>query len=326
MTSHEESSFSPELTYPKSDPMPGLAPKGKMASAHALPTHAPDALELSVVIPAHNEEHGAASTIERVRATLEKLHVRYEVIVVDDGSTDGTRTVAERAGARVIVSAKNRGYGSALKRGIAATHSEFIAILDADGTYPPEVLPHFLELAKSADMIVGDRSAAMKNVPFVRRPAKWVLNKLANFLVQTNIPDLNSGLRVFKRDSLERFIPLMPDGFSFTTTITLCMLSSNMDVTYVPIDYGKRVGHSKIRAVDFFNFVMLVLRIVMLFQPLRIFMPLGTVLFLLGVAKTIYDVTLMNLSESAIFFLLAALIIWAMGLIADMISRLHLRP
>jgi hypothetical protein len=99
-----------------------------------------------------------------------------------------------------------------------------------------------------------------------------------------------------------------------------------MRVSYLPIEYGKRIGHSKIRAVDFFNFVLLVLRIVVLFQPLRIFMPLGAMLFLLGIAKTIYDVTLMNLSESAIFCLLAALIIWSMGLIADMISRLHLRP
>jgi len=292
----------------------------------ALPTHLPDRLDVSVVIPAHNEEHGVGATVERVRVVLAKLHATYDVIVVDDGSSDGTRVAAERAGANVIASPINRGYGSALKRGIAATNSDYIAILDADGTYPAEVLPQFLELARSVDMVVGDRSAAMNNVPFVRRPAKWILNKLANFLVRQNIPDLNSGLRVFKRDSLERFIPLLPDGFSFTTTITLCMLSSNMDVAYVPIAYGKRVGHSKIRAVDFFNFVMLVLRIVMLFQPLRIFMPLGGLLFVLGIAKSIYDLTLMNLSESAIFCLLAALIIWSLGLIADMISRLHLRP
>jgi glycosyltransferase involved in cell wall biosynthesis len=264
--------------------------------------------------------------VERVRAVLSKLRVRFDVVVVDDGSSDGTKVAAERAGAQVIVSPVNRGYGSALKKGIAATSSDYVVILDADGTYPPEALPQLLELAKSVDMVVGDRSAAMFNVPFVRRPAKWLLSKLANFLARQNIPDLNSGMRVFKRESLERFIPLLPDGFSFTSTITLCMLSSNMDVTYIPIDYGKRVGHSKLRAVDFFNFVMLVLRIVMLFQPLRIFMPLGSVLFLLGVAKTIYDITLWNLSESAVFCLLAALIIWSLGLIADMISRLHLRP
>ncbi len=296
----------------------------KPASAAISPV--PARLDVSVIIPAHNEEHAAGPTIERVRATLSSLAVTYEIVLVDDGSTDATREAAERAGARVIVSPTNRGYGWALKRGIAASNSNLVAILDADGTYPPEAIPTMLQLVESADMVVGDRSTAMNNVPWVRRPAKWVLSKLANFLAEQKIPDLNSGLRVFKRDSLERFIPLLPDGFSFTTTITLSMLCSSMLVTYLPIEYGKRIGHSKIRAVDFFNFVMLVLRIVMLFQPLRIFMPLGAVLFVLGLAKGIYDLTLMNLSESAIFCLLAALIVWSLGLIADMISRLHLRP
>jgi hypothetical protein len=183
-----------------------------------------------------------------------------------------------------------------------------------------------MEMAQTADMVVGDRSGAMKNVPLVRRPAEWVLSRLANFLAEREIPDLNSGLRVFRRDSLSRFIPLLPDAFSFTTTITLCMLCSKMQVEYIPVDYGKRIGHSKIRPTDFFNFMLLVLRIVTLFQPLRVFLPAGAVLFVLGSAKAVYDLTLMNLSESAIFALLAALIIWSLGLVADMISRLHLRP
>lgn len=306
--------------------------KTKQASLHAAVTSTPTTLpappdfDLCVIIPAHNEEGAVEMTVARVREVLAPLSIRHEIILVDDGSKDGTRAAAERAGARVIASPVNRGYGWALKRGIGASQSAYVAILDADGTYPPEVLPHFLELAQSAEMVVGDRSNAMNNVPWIRRPAKWVLSKLANFLARQKIPDLNSGLRVFQRAPLERFLALLPDGFSFTSTITLCMICSYMRVDYVPIDYGKRIGNSKIRAVDFFNFVMLVLRIVMLFQPLRIFMPLGAVLFALGLAKGIYDLTLMNLSESAIFCLLAALIMWSLGLIADMISRLHLRP
>ena len=295
------------------------------ASAGSI-AHGPERFDLSVVIPAYNEEGAVAETVDRIRAALASLPFRFEIVVVDDGSKDNTRREAKCAGARVLGSSENGGYGWALKRGIAGSDSEYIAIIDADGTYPAETLVPMLEIAKTADMVVGDRSGAMKNVPLMRRPAKWVLNKLANYLADREIPDLNSGLRVFKRDSLKRFIPLLPDAFSFTTTITLCMLCSRMQVEYVPVDYAKRIGQSKIRPRDFFNFILLVLRIVMLFQPLRIFLPLGTVLFLLGAAKTIYDITLMNLSESAIFALLAALIIWSLGLIADMISRLHLRP
>ena len=175
-------------------------------------------------------------------------------------------------------------------------------------------------------MVVGDRGAAMRNVPLVRRPAKWMLNTLANTLARRKIPDLNSGLRVFRRSSLERFIQLLPDGFSFTTTITLSMICSNLRVVYLPISYAKRVGQSSMKPTAFFTFILLVLRIIVFFQPLRVFLPLGAILFVIGAAKTAFDITRMNLSESAIFALLAALVIWSLGLIADMISRLHLRP
>jgi glycosyltransferase involved in cell wall biosynthesis len=286
----------------------------------------PERFDLTVVIPAYNEEGAVADTVEELRATLSRLPLRFEIVVVDDGSVDETRREAKRAGARVLASRTNGGYGSALKRGILNSDSEYVAIIDADGTYPPEALIPMLYMANTADMVVGDRSGAMNNVPLIRRPAKRFLNALANYLARYKIPDLNSGLRVFKRDSLTRFIPLLPDAFSFTTTITLCMLSSKMVVEYVPVGYAKRVGKSKIRPRDFGNFILLVLRILVLFQPLRVFLPLGTALFLLGIAKTIYDITLNNLSESAIFALLAALLIWSLGLIADMISRLHLRP
>lgn len=287
----------------------------------------PRRFDVSVVIPAHNEQRAVGVTVARVRAALSDLGLRFEIVLVDDGSTDGTKVAAEHAGARVLSSPVNGGYGRALKRGIAASESEFIAILDADGTYPPEALAQMLELGKTVDMVVGDRGAAMSNVPLIRRPAKWLLHQLANFLAQRHIPDLNSGLRVFRRESLERFIPLLPDGFSFTTTITLAMLCSKMEVAYLPISYGKRIGRSKIRATDFFSFVLLVLRIIMLFEPLRIFIPFGGMLFALGAGKMIYDFSIRwKLSESAVLFLLAALIVWSLGLIADMIARLHLRP
>lgn len=282
--------------------------------------------ELTIVVPAYNEAKAIGQTMAALKAMLAAANIDGEIVVVDDGSKDGTGDAAEAAGVRVIRLEDNRGYGFALKTGIANSNSKFVAIIDADGTYPAEKIPDMLKLCENADMVVGDRGAAMKNVQWIRRPPKWVLNTLANMLARRKIPDLNSGLRVFKRNSLERFVQLLPDGFSFTTTITLSMICSNLRVVYTPIEYAKRVGTSSMRPTAFFTFILLVLRIIVFFQPLRVFMPLGGVLFLLGMAKAAYDITKMNLSESAIFGILAALVVWSLGLVADMISRLHLRP
>jgi glycosyltransferase involved in cell wall biosynthesis len=283
-------------------------------------------LALSVVIPAYNEEGAVRTTIEEVQAELDRWPIEYEIIVVDDGSTDATRAEAGAAGARIEAHQVNIGYGAALKHGIKASQHPFVAILDADGTYPARYLAPMLDLAREADMVVGDRGAAMKNVPWIRRPAKFLLNTLANFLAEQNLADLNSGLRVFRRAELEPFLPLLPKKFSFTTTVTLCMASNDKRIVYTPIEYRKRVGHSKIRPVDFLNFIVLVLRVSMLFNPLRIFLPLGLMFFAIGCLKLVYDITTWNLSETAVFAFLATIMLWSLGLIADMIGRLHLRP
>ncbi len=293
---------------------------------HLLERPASKFVDVSVVIPAYNEANGIEAGVAQVQEVMSKLPFSFEIIVVNDGSTDGTGTAAERTSARVLHQPGNRGYGAALKRGIAAGNSSFVVITDADGTYPASALPEMFELAREADMVVGDRGAAMRNVPLVRKPAKWVLNTLANYLAQRKINDLNSGLRVFRREALVPFVPLLPEGFSFTTTITLCMVCSHLEVVYHPIAYGRRIGQSKIRAVDFFTFVLLVLRVIMLFSPLRVFLPLGLVLMLAGLGKLAYDLTNWNLSESAILGIVSGLGAWSLGLIADMIARLHLRP
>jgi len=281
---------------------------------------------VSVVIPAYNEENAIVPTIEQVRRVLGDAGISYEIVVVNDGSRDATLAAAKSTGAHVVDFPNNGGYGRALKAGIAVTKAPLVAIIDADGTYPAEVLPQMIEMAAYNEMVVGDRGAAMKGVPMIRKPAKWVLNSLASYLAQHKITDLNSGLRVFRRPELERFLHLLPNAFSFTTTITLCMLASGFNVAYLPITYGKRVGTSKIKARDFFRFMLLVCRLTVYFQPLRVFLPIGAFLFLLGFAKAIYDLFLDNLSETAIFGMLGAFMVWSLGLIADMIARLHLRP
>jgi glycosyltransferase involved in cell wall biosynthesis len=289
------------------------------------PAEAPSVFDLAVVIPAFNEEGAIRQTIAEVQEALSGAGVSFEIVVVDDGSTDLTREEARKCGATVVASRKNSGYGAALKKGIAASNSEYIAILDADGTYPARYLPEMLETARSSDMVVGARDPGMTNVPVVRRPAKLILNWFANTLSRTRIPDLNSGLRVFRRSALVRFVPLLPSGFSFTTTITLCMISEGLNVEYIPIEYRRRIGKSSMRPIEFFNFLILVLRAIVLFSPLRVFLPLGAVLFGMGVVKLAYDIVIGNLSESAVLGILGAIMIWAFGLIADMIARLHLR-
>jgi len=296
------------------------------ATASAVRANPLEGMSLSVVIPAYNEEHAVRHTVHDVDNILAPLGIPYEVIVIDDGSKDRTLAEAEASGAMVLANQVNLGYGATLKRGVRAAQFEYLAIMDADGTYPARYLPDMLALCRDQDMVVGDRGAAMKNVPLIRRPAKMFLNKLASYLAQRKLNDINSGLRVFRKSELVPFLPLLPDTFSFTTTITLCMSCNGKRMMYTPIDYGRRVGRSKIRPMDFINFTILVLRVMVLFNPLRVFIPLGFWLGVVGVLKLIYDIYLENLSETAVFCFLAAIMIWSLGLIADMIARLHLRP
>lgn len=291
-----------------------------------LETESDAPMALSVVIPAYNEQGAMATTVDDVRSQLQGAGIEYEIIVVDDGSTDNTLEEARATGVRVLSNQVNSGYGAALKRGVKSARYEFVAILDADGTYPARYLPEMLELCRDQDMVVGDRGAAMANVPLIRRPAKWFLNTFASFLAERKLNDLNSGLRVFRTSELIPFLPLLPQGFSFTTTITLCMSANGKRMIYTPIEYGKRVGKSKIRPIDFINFLILILRISTLFNPLRVFIPLGLFFIIIGTIKFVIDLTFGDLSETVIFAYLAAIMIWSLGLIADMISRLHLRP
>ena len=286
----------------------------------------PTSVDVAIVVPAFNEEKGIGPTIARLRTAMQDTGYTYEIVVVDDGSTDATAERATASEVRVVRLSGNRGYGAALKAGIAATASTFVCIIDADGTYPAETIPRLLALTSGRHMVVGARLLTDQSIPRERRPAKWMLGRLASYLTEQQIPDLNSGLRVMRRAALMKFIHLLPSGFSFTSTITLSLLCSGHSVHYEPITCAPRVGTSKIRAAHFKSFVLLVLRTVVLFNPLKIFLPLGLGLFLIGLAKFIYDLFLWNLSETAVMAFLAATVVWSVGLLADMIARLQLKP
>ncbi|NOT48114.1 MAG: glycosyltransferase family 2 protein [Acidobacteria bacterium] len=276
---------------------------------------------VSVVIPAFNEESSIQLVVTELRDLLIEHNITSEIIVIDDGSTDATAQRANAAHARVLQHRSNRGYGASLKTGIVAASYDVIAITDADGTYPGRYLPQLLTELESADMVVGARIGNDVHIPLVRRPAKWVLKRLANYVSNSTIPDLNSGLRVFRRDLAMQYFPILPNYFSFTTTITLATLCDNYAVTYVPIDYRKRQGRSKIVPWDSGSFAILILRVAMLFRPLRVFLPLALICLLYGVVKTAIDLSHdPNISASAMFALMSTLLIVLIGMLGDSIA------
>jgi glycosyltransferase involved in cell wall biosynthesis len=277
---------------------------------------------VSVVIPAYNEGAHVASQIESVRKVMETSGWRYEIIIVDDGSKDQTAERAAECGdVRVLRHRRNKGYGAALKRGVSVAAYDWILITDADGTYPTEAIPELLALAAESDMVVGARTGKTVHIPLERRPAKEFLRRLASYLAGMHIPDINSGLRLMRKDLIKRYEHLLPQGFSFTTTITLASAVNGHQVEYVPIDYLARLGESKIRPRHAYDFTLLILRTIVFFNPLKVFIPFGAALFLAGTGKLFYDIYKDNLSESAVLGLLGALIVWAVGLLADQNSR-----
>jgi len=280
---------------------------------------------VSVVIPAYGEAAHIAEQIQAVREVLQSSSWQYEIIVVDDGSADETAQRAASTGVRVLRHRRNRGYGAALKTGIAASQYPWILITDADGTYPPESIPELLALASENEMVVGARVGERVRIPLARRPAKWFLGRLASYLAGRALPDLNSGLRLMRKDLVERYAHLLPSGFSFTTTITLASACNDHQFEYVPINYHARLGQSKIRSRHAYDFLILILRTMVFFNPLKVFLPLGAVLALGGLAKFAYDVVLDNLSESAVLLLLGALLVWAVGLLADQNARIAMQ-
>lgn len=286
--------------------------------------HQTSHVSVSIVIPVYNEEASISGTVEHLHQILQSHNYRYEIIIVNDGSTDSTAQVlASLNNIHLVEHNRNRGYGAALKTGIRQAQYTLIAITDADGTYPNERIPDLIALAKRADMVVGARIG--KNVTYssLRKIPKWFLVHFAQWVTDTKIPDLNSGLRVFHRDILLRFIPVLPNTFSFTTTITIAMLTNNYLVHYEPIDYFHRVGRSKIKPIrDTLRFVQLILRMGVYFAPLRIFLPVAA-LFFGGCLVTLFQDLFIrrDLTEATLILFVAAIQFGMFALLADMIDR-----
>ena len=323
----ETRSSAPPATQRPDGPSYGVqiaAGPGQLAAAP------PSAQGVTIVVPVFNEERGVAGVIERLSGI--QLDVPVELLAVDDGSRDGTaavlRELAERfPRLRVVTHLRNCGYGAALKTGFANASHAVVVITDADGTYPEEKIAELVRcIDDGAEMAVGARLGAGAEIPLVRRPAKWVLRKLASFLAGTEIPDLNSGLRAFRRELVLAYRPILPQGFSFTTTITLAALTNGHRVDYVKVSYAKRSGRSKIRPIhDTLNFTSLIVRTVLYFNPLKVFYPLAFVL-LLGLFGSLYydmflDPTAPNLGDKTVLMFVALMQLLSVGLLADLIDK-----
>lgn len=285
---------------------------------------------MTIVVPVYNEENGVEGVLERLSKI--DLGVPVEVLAVNDGSIDGT--AAKLAAIkkklpklRVVTHHVNQGYGAALKTGFAHAKHEVVVITDADGTYPEDRIVDLLAcIDDGADMAVGARIGENVHIPLIRRPAKAFLRHLASFLAGTPIPDLNSGLRAFRRELVLRYRPILPQGFSFTTTITLASLTNGHRVDYVKVDYAKRSGKSKIHPIrDTLGFTQLIIRTVLYFNPLKVFYPIafGFGLMLLGsiVYDAFYSPRAPDLSDKSVFLFAAMLNVLTIGLLADLIEK-----
>ena len=284
---------------------------------------------ITIVVPAFDEEDGIEGVVSRLSGLA--LPVPVEILVVEDGSTDGTVAALERIAPRfpqmrVIRHRANRGYGAALKTGFASARHEVVVITDADGTYPEGRIAELLaRIDDGAEMAVGARTGPEVEVPLLRRPAKAFLRLLASYLAGVRIPDLNSGLRAIRRDLVRTYRPILPDGFSFTTTITLSALTNGHRVDWVSIDYRKRQGLSKIRPIrDTLGFASLIIRTVLYFNPLKVFFPAA---FVIGIALAgclyfdLFVTSPPNLSEKTVLCFVSLIQVLTVGLLADLVDK-----
>jgi glycosyltransferase involved in cell wall biosynthesis len=280
---------------------------------------------VTIIIPAYNEEQAIEDDLEKIFGCMDAAGYDYEVIVVDDGSTDHTVEAVRRfPRAQLIQHATNRGTGAATNTGIRHARGEIIAMTDGDGTYPVQEIPRLLEHMDGYDMVIGARTREAGTLRVLRTPAKWFIRTLASYLTETPIPDLNSGLRVFRKSIAKKFMHLLPHGHSWVSTITLAHLSDDYLVKFVPIDYFPRKGRSTFRPVgDTYNYLMLVVRTVMYFNPIKVLFPVGLVLFGAGVVRQMWWFATANLHvlSSNVLLVLAGLNILMIALLADLVVR-----
>jgi glycosyltransferase involved in cell wall biosynthesis len=287
---------------------------------------------VTIVLPCYNEQDHVVDEVERICKAMDASGHTYELLAVDDCSTDETLARLQEAAPHypnmeVVPFHRNGGSGTVRRIGSQQAKGDIVVWTDADMTYPNERIPEFVDILDedpTVDQVVGARTTEEGTHKILRVPAKWFIRKTAERLAGQKIPDLNSGLRAFRRDVAEPYLKLLPPGFSCVTTITLAFLSNQHDIRYVPIDYFKRSGSSKFHFVhDAYRYILQVLRMVMYFNPLKVLMPLALWLLGLGIAKGVYDMIAhpLRFANNTVMVFMSGLLIASLALLADLIVR-----
>ncbi len=319
-----------------SDRSPDLAPSIEEVSLTVPePANASNTIpdpHVTIVLPCHNEQGHVVTEVDRICAAMDASGYSYELVAYDDASTDDTLAALQEAvekhpHLRIVAFHRNGGSGTVRRIGTHQARGDIVVWTDADMTYPNERIPELVQMLDQdpyLDQIVGARTTEKGTHKFLRIPAKWFIRKLAEALTNSTIPDLNSGMRAFRRDVARPYLRLLPPGFSCVTTITIAFLSNQHNVQYVPISYSTRAGRSKFRFVrDAYRYILQVLRMVMYFNPLKVLMPVALLLLGLGFAKAIFDMIVHPLlfAVNTVLILVSGLIIATLALLADLIVR-----
>ena len=282
---------------------------------------------VSVLIPAFNEGRAVRQTVVTVRETLTVASIDHEIIVIDDGSTDETASEVEAAGATLLRHPVNRGYGRALKSGMRHASAELVAIIDADGSYPADELPRLIAQAETFDMVVGARQGVHYRGSWAKYLGRVALERMVLFVTGVRVPDVNSGLRVFRKQIALDHISQIGNGFSFTTTLTLAMLLEGHFVEYLPVPYHVRVGPSKVRfRRDVLRTMQILTNAVVAYNPLKLFLVLiYLALLTLGFALVVdwFAARANHSGPILIVGLSSVILLFGMGLLAEALRRLR---
>ncbi|CAD9195826.1 glycosyltransferase family 2 protein [Acinetobacter bohemicus] len=277
-------------------------------------------MKISIVLPAKNESGAIGQTIEHIK----QLQLAHEIIVVNDGSTDSTKTVAEHAGATVVTHPYSKGNGAAIKTGARTATGDIIVFMDADGQHDPQDIPRLIEkIEQGYDLVVGARQKGSQ-ASVGRGIANALYNNLATYMTEQKVEDLTSGFRAVRADKFREFLYLLPNGFSYPTTSTMAFFRAGYSVTYVPIHAAKRIGKSHIQPLkDGMRFFLIIFKIATLFSPLKMFLPIAVVLFLMATGwygYTLYE--LHRFTNMSALLYTGGIMIFLMGLISEQITAL----